>query len=104
MQLSSKVHENVLQNGMTTMTINSRLPFGKYKGKKLAEVPPDYILWMSKTLINTDLHEWGLVAKEIIEKDGADKAKTTSLEEQADEILRKAGYTNLTNRKNINNR
>lgn len=25
---------------------NSTMPFGKYKGEKMANVPPDYLIWL----------------------------------------------------------
>jgi uncharacterized protein (DUF3820 family) len=28
------------------MTDNSLMPFGKYKGEKMANVPSDYLLWI----------------------------------------------------------
>lgn len=28
------------------MTDESTMPIGKYKGEKLANVPPDYLLWL----------------------------------------------------------
>jgi uncharacterized protein (DUF3820 family) len=28
------------------MTDESIMPFGKYKGEKLANVPPDYLIWL----------------------------------------------------------
>jgi len=28
------------------MTDESIMPFGKYKGEKLANVPPEYLLWL----------------------------------------------------------
>lgn len=31
------------------MTDQSLMPFGKYKGEKLANVPADYLLWLLET-------------------------------------------------------
>lgn len=28
------------------MTDESTMPFGKYKGEKMANIPPDYLLWL----------------------------------------------------------
>lgn len=28
------------------MTDSSLMPFGRYKGQKLANVPPDYLIWL----------------------------------------------------------
>jgi len=33
----------------------ARMPFGKHKGKKMAEVPLDYLEWLKKTDIDEDL-------------------------------------------------
>jgi len=30
------------------MDDNSLMPFGKYKGEKMANVPPSYLLWLLK--------------------------------------------------------
>lgn len=31
---------------MTKIDDNSTMPFGKYKGEKMANVPPDYLIWL----------------------------------------------------------
>jgi uncharacterized protein (DUF3820 family) len=31
---------------MTKIDDNSIMPFGKYKGEKMANVPPDYLIWL----------------------------------------------------------
>lgn len=31
---------------MSTLTDDSLMPYGKYKGKKMANVPPDYLIWL----------------------------------------------------------
>lgn len=28
------------------MTDNSLMPYGKYKGQKMANIPPDYLIWL----------------------------------------------------------
>ena len=33
----------------------ARMPFGKHKGKKMAEVPPDYLEWLLTTDLDEDL-------------------------------------------------
>jgi DNA polymerase III epsilon subunit-like protein len=32
-----------------------RMPFGKYKGKKIEEIPQDYLSWLSGTDIDSDM-------------------------------------------------
>lgn len=70
-------------------TPNTKLPFGKYKGRRLKECPLDYLHWMSNNLGGTDLHEWAVaasvMAKQIHKDDCGD------LEEKADDFLRKHG-------------
>lgn len=31
---------------MTKLTDDSIMPFGKHKGEKLANVPPEYLIWL----------------------------------------------------------
>ena len=56
------------------MTDESIMPFGKYKGEKMANVPPDYLLWMLENLnsrygsiIYNELKAYLLENKEIFE-------------------------------------
>ena len=35
-----------MTNSDTAMNDESIMPFGKYKGEKLANVPPSYLLWL----------------------------------------------------------
>lgn len=35
------------------------MPFGKYKGMRMIEIPDDYLIWLYK---NTELHEGGIKA------------------------------------------
>lgn len=38
---------------MTTYTDNSQMPFGKYKGKALVNVPADYLLYLWENMYGT---------------------------------------------------
>jgi hypothetical protein len=56
------------------MTDESIMPFGKYKGEKMANVPPEYLLWMLENLnsrygsiIYNELKAYLLENKEIFE-------------------------------------
>ena len=31
---------------MTKIDDNSIMPFGKYRGEKMANIPPDYLIWL----------------------------------------------------------
>ncbi|MBS3820673.1 MAG: hypothetical protein GVY16_00160 [Planctomycetes bacterium] len=80
---------------MQTITRNTRLTFGKHKGTKLCQVPQGYVEWMAETLMDSDLTLWAQAAKrELVErkKESYDIKHRQRLEDQADEILRKAGY------------
>lgn len=39
------------------MDDNSIMPFGKYKGKKLSDIPDDYFLWLHGVGINPKYYE-----------------------------------------------
>jgi uncharacterized protein (DUF3820 family) len=41
------------------ITDESLMPFGMHKGKKLANVPPEYLIWISENFkINSDLKKY----------------------------------------------
>ena len=58
----------------------------------MGECPKSYLQWMTDNLCNTDFHEWALAAQKIIETRAAEDAPIEDLEQQADDILRDAGY------------
>lgn len=73
------------------ITPNSRLTFGTNKGLKLRDVPESYLKWMENHLWDGEFHQWAVAAK----KELADRKHDNrfgSLEEQADDILRQAGF------------
>lgn len=55
---------------MTTPDSNPPIPFGKYKGKRLSDLPYDYLVWLSGVSWNVgDLNEhWGRLAKGEVER------------------------------------
>jgi hypothetical protein len=72
-------------------TENTRLPFGKHKGKRLRDCPPSYLTWMGENLIDSDFHEFALLARDIAEKHQSEQQEAAALEEAGDEFLRKHG-------------
>jgi hypothetical protein len=80
---------------MKHITASSKLTFGKHKGKKLSDCPTDYLQWVVETLMDSDFTLWAQAAQKELKKrkqDGYEQAHRDSLEDQADEILRKAGF------------
>ena len=51
-----------------------------------------YLQWMIDNLRDTDFHEWSLAAQKVISTRAEEDAPIEDLEQQADEILRDAGY------------
>jgi uncharacterized protein (DUF3820 family) len=43
---------------MNKLTDESLMPFGKYQGKKLANVPADYLLWLHKANVSGQLGQY----------------------------------------------
>ncbi len=80
---------------MSEITKDSKLTFGKHRGHRLGQCQSDYLEWMAVKLLDTDFHAWALAAKKILEArkaSGAAEAKVISLEDQADALLRRAGF------------
>jgi uncharacterized protein (DUF3820 family) len=73
------------------ITSSTRISFGKYKGRKLRDIPPTYLNWMINHMWDGEFHEWALAAQKEL-KDREKDERFSSLEEEADEILRRAGY------------
>jgi len=86
---------------MREATPNTTLCFGKYKGRKLKDVPPSYVEWMVEKLKDTTLHHWWVLADQMIKERQKDQP-LLDLEKEADRILREAGcgYLVPNNRKN----
>ncbi len=71
---------------------NTRVPFPRHKGLKLGACPSDYLVWMAG-VTDESMGEWANAAKQILadrKKNGEDSH--ASLEEQADALLRRAGF------------
>lgn len=71
------------------ITSHNKLPFGKHKGIKLRDLPTSYLEWMSRKLRDTDLHDWSVAAESELATRQDDNSD--SLEEQANEFLKKHG-------------
>lgn len=73
------------------ITENSKLTFGKHKGKILKYCPLDYLEWLHKNLSGGDFHEWAKVAGQVHDTLKKEGAVNNSLDEMADAFLRKHG-------------
>lgn len=74
-----------------TITENTKLTFGKHKGKPLKNCPLDYLEWLHTNLKDGDFCEWAIVAGQVYEMLKEEGAEAGSLEQQANEFLRKHG-------------
>lgn len=79
------------QNSDMAVTANTRLPFGKYKRKRIRDCPDGYLRWAGEHLIDTDFHEFAHVAKQVLEKREKEDAPIQDLELAADDFLKKHG-------------
>lgn len=78
---------------MPRITRNSKLAFGRHKGRKLSLCDTDYLEWMAAKLMDSDLCEWAQAAQAELEvRIQEDRPDQRSLKEQADQILRDAGF------------
>ena len=80
---------------MARITRQSKLTFGKHKGTKISLCRTGYLEWMVAKLADSDLHLWAQAAGDELEvrkAEGTLETDSMSLEEQADELLRKAGF------------
>ncbi len=85
---------------MSKITPNSRLTFGQHKGMKLSDCADDYLKWIVKNLWNGEFHMWAVAAKDVLaERESSGQQQQLSLEEQADAMLKQAGYGDLTSDK-----
>lgn len=58
---------------MGTLSDISLMPFGKYKGKKMANVPSDYLLWLyNKGLQEGDVKTYIEENMDVLKKDVED--------------------------------
>jgi len=80
---------------MAKITPNSKVTFGKYRGRKLRDCDTGYLEWMVRKLGDGDLHAWAVAARQELDvrkKEKRQQARSEDLEKQADQILRDAGY------------
>jgi len=73
------------------ITKNTKLTFGKYKGRKLKNCPPRYLKWVSEHLADSDFHAWAIIAKEVYQKRKEEDGVIDDLEKTADDFLRNHG-------------
>jgi len=71
---------------------NTKIPFGSHKNTKIRDLPDNYLEWGAKKFMGTDFHSWSVAFQKEIQKRQDENSSTKGLEEQADELLRRAGY------------
>jgi hypothetical protein len=74
------------------ITGQTRIPFSKHKNTRLRDLPDGFLKWVAEKLIDSDFHNWALAAKDELQRRVADGNHIKSLEEEANELLRNAGY------------
>jgi hypothetical protein len=74
-------------------TRNTRLPFGFYKGRKVAELPGGYLQKCARLWKDTDFHDWAVAFQEELDyRETSGESAGDDLEAQADAILAQAGF------------
>ena len=77
------------------ITRQSKLTFGKHKGTKVSMCDTGYLKWMVAKLTDSDLYAWAATAEAelaVRAEEGRLDEVHKSLEQQADDLLRKAGF------------
>lgn len=74
------------------ITPQTKIPFSRHKGTKLRDLPDGFLNWMTQNLKDSDFHDWSRAAEEEIDRRQQENVQVKSLEQQADEFLRNAGY------------
>lgn len=70
---------------------STKIPFGdRHKNTRIKDCGVDYLQWMVKHLIDTDLHEYAIVARRVLSTRRGE-TKYDDLERAADEFLREHG-------------
>lgn len=79
---------------MAKITRQSKVTFGKHKGRKLSLLDSGYLRWMVDKLGDSDMHAWAAAAREELDvrkKEKRQEETFADLEKEADRILRDAG-------------
>jgi uncharacterized protein (DUF3820 family) len=77
---------------MRKITEHTKLPFGAHRGIKIRDIPDGYLKWCEDNLKDGDFHEWAVAATEELKRREKDNSTIQSLEEQANQLLREAGF------------
>jgi len=80
---------------MAKITRSSTLTFGKHKGRKLSACDSGYLEWLVANLSDSDFCLWAQAAQAELDarrEEGRSQQQQLSLEEQADRLLRDAGF------------
>lgn len=64
--------------------IEKRIPFGKYKGRRMKTLPTKYLKWLVKNLQSTNFQEYVDIAQIILD----DETKQQNLDDLADKFLK----------------
>lgn len=75
------------------VTVNSKMPFGRYKGRKIFDLPRGYLDWMSKKFLGGDFNDFALAAKEVLNSSEMKmEQESMDLDEMGTEFLKQHGY------------
>ena len=77
------------------ITRQSKITFGKHKGRKISTCDTGYLRWIVAKLTDSDLYAWAAAAEAelaVRAKEGRLDEQHKTLEQQADDLLRKAGF------------
>ena len=81
---------------MASVTLETKIPFGRYRGSKMKNLPKSYLNWMTEKLKNTDFHEFALTAQKVLNT--REKfVHEDDLDQAADDWLKQHGYDSKGN-------
>lgn len=75
-----------------SITGSTKIPFSTYKGTRLRDLPDGFLSWMTKKLGESDFYDWAKAAQQELDRRQEENRETKGLEQEADELLRGAGF------------